>query len=192
MILRVGTAVLFSLLLSVSSVSAQGAPAPSAPTQGLSPADSSLDNALQSLPRFDSEEAPLPGAVIKFPTQQPPANSATLKFVLSDVVIEGDEILSQDELRPIFADAIGEEVTLLEAFSFLSKVQAAHRQAGFVFTRVIAPPQSIEGGVFKIQVVRAVIGDVVVEEPDGPVGAPLPLIDKICLLYTSPSPRDRG
>jgi len=170
MIWRLGSAVLFTLMLSVSGLSAQ---------TGADIGASTLDNTLDSLPRVNEEEAALPSAVIRFPTQQPPANSGTLSFVLSDVVIEGSNILPREDLRLLYADLIGQEVTLLQAFEVLAKVQAAHRDAGFLFTRVIAPPQSIDGGVFKIRVVEAVIGDVVIEEPDGPVGPPLPLVKKI-------------
>ena len=177
--LRIGPAVLFVLLASVSGLSAQTAtPTPDVLSTVATP-ESSLDNALQSLPRLDAEEAALPGAVIKFPTQQPPANSGTLKFILSDVAIEGAEILPRDSLQSIYAEMIGEEITLLEAFDILAKVQVAHREAGFIFTRVVAPPQSIDDGVFTIRVVEAVIGDVIIEEPEGSVGKPLPLIEKI-------------
>lgn len=175
----VGPAVLFALLASASNLSAQTV-TPIVPGAGsFGVGESTLDSALESLPRSDSEEAPLPGAVIKFPTQQPPANSGTLNFVLSDVVIEGAEILPPERLRTLYAEMIGQEVTLLQAFDVLSKVQAAHRDAGYIFTRVIAPPQSIDGGVFTLRVVEAVIGDVVIEEPEGSVGPPLPLIEKI-------------
>ena len=180
--LRLGATVLFSLLAGISGASAQTTLVPDSPTSPLQATplqDSSLNDALDALPRVDTEESALPGAVIKFPTQQPPANSGTLKFVLSDVVIEGPEILSQDTLRTLYADMIGQEITLLQAFDVLSKIQAAHREAGYVFTRVVAPPQSIDGGVFKVRVVEAVIGQVVIEEPEGPVGPPLPLIKKI-------------
>jgi len=164
-------------LLSASGLSAQSVvPGSSA---GPDVAGSTLDNTLESLPRVDSEESALPGAVIKFPTQQPPANSGTLKFVLTDVDIEGSDILPSEDLRLLYAEMLGEEITLLQAFDILSKVQAAHREAGFLFTRVVAPPQSIDGGVFKIRVVEAVIGEIVIEEPEGSVGAPLPLIEKI-------------
>jgi hemolysin activation/secretion protein len=133
----------------------------------------------QSLPRLNPEEAALPSAVIEFPTQQPPANSGTLSFVLTDLVVEGPEILPPEDLRPIYADMLGKQVTLLQAFDVLARVQAAHRDAGYVFTRVVAPPQEIDGGVFKIQVIEAFVGKVLVEEPEGAVGAPLPLIKKI-------------
>ena len=180
--LRLGATVLFSLLAGVASVAAQTAPPPDSaanPLQASPLQDSTLNKAIEALPRVDTEESALPGAVIKFPTQQPPANSGTLKFVLSDVVVEGPEILPPATLRTLYAEMIGQEVTLLQAFDILSKIQAAHREAGFVFTRVVAPPQSIDRGVFKVRVVEAVIGQVVIEEPEGPVGPPLPLIKKI-------------
>lgn len=137
------------------------------------------DDAVQSLPRENAEEAALPQAVIEFPTQQPPANSGTLSFVLNDIVVEGPEILPRESLRSLYTDLVGKQVTLLQAFDVLARIQAAHREAGFVFTRVVAPPQEIDGGVFKVQVIEAFIGDVVVEEPEGSVGPPLPLIEKI-------------
>lgn len=182
--LPMGPMALTFLFLGSAELSAQTTPTPSIdPVETLSvpvgTAASSLDDALESRPRFDPEEVALPGAVIKFPTQQPPANSGTLKFVLSDIVFEGAEILPPEDLRALFADRIGQEISLLEAFTILSEIQAAHRDEGYVFTRVVAPPQSIDGGVFKVRVVEAFIGDVIIEEPEGPVGAPMPLIEKL-------------
>jgi hemolysin activation/secretion protein len=163
---------LLALLASNSSALAQ--------TSVLNNADgSSLDSALEALPVVNPEEAALPAIEIEFPTQQPPANSSTLSFTLSDVAIEGPEIIPRDVLRATYADLIGTEITLLQAFDVLAEVQAAHRKAGYVFTRVIAPPQEIDAGIFTIQVVEAVIGAVKIEEPEGSIGAPMPLVEKI-------------
>lgn len=172
-----GPMALFACMAFASHVVVQSVPVSA---QSIGGADQSVENVIdQSLPRFNAEEAPLPGITIEFPTQQPPANAGTLSFVLADVAIDGPQIIAPEALRPIYADVIGKEITLLSAFQILARVQAAHREAGFVFTRVVAPPQTIEGGIFKIQVVEAVIGKIFIEEPEGSVGAPLPLIKKI-------------
>ena len=143
------------------------------------PLANTADDVVKTLPRTNAEEAPLPQAVIEFPTQQAPANSGTFSFVLSDIAIEGPEVVPRESLRPLYADLVGKQITLLQAFDVLAQIQAAHRDAGYVFTRVVAPPQEINGGIFTVQVVEAFIGDVVIEEPEGTVGPPLPLIDKI-------------
>lgn len=143
------------------------------------PVSTAQQDVLQTLPRANPEESALPGAVIKFKTQQPPANSATFSFVLTDVQIEGATILSPETLRPLYAEMVGKQISLVRAFDILAAVQAAHRDAGYVFTRVVAPPQTIEGGVFKLEVIEAVIGKVQIAEPEGSIGAPKPLVEKM-------------
>lgn len=133
----------------------------------------------RSSPVFDAEAAPLPGVSIEFATQQPPANAESLEFVLNDVALQGAQLLDPSQLRPLYADLIGRNITLLEAFGVIEAVQAAHRDAGFIFTRVVAPPQTIEDGVFRIQVVEATIGKVIIEEPEGDVGGPKPLVERM-------------
>jgi hemolysin activation/secretion protein len=174
---------LLAFLGSSSLAFAQTAPGPVVVPQNIAEisgiSGESLDTAVEALPTVNPEESALPNITIEFPTQQPPANSSTLNFRLSDIAIEGPEVVPRETLRPIYADLIGTEITLLKAFEVLEQIQAKHREAGYVFTRVIAPPQEIDAGIFKVQVVEAFIGKVEIEEPEGPVGAPMPLVRKI-------------
>ena len=140
------------------------------------PAQRVIDN---SLPVSNPEAAPLPDLTIDFPTQQPPANAATLNFVLKNVAVGGAKLLPAEDLRPLYADLIGKEITLLQAFGVIEEMQAEFRDAGYIFTRVIAPPQTIENGIFQVRIVEAAIGQVVIEQPEGDVGPPLPLIEQM-------------
>ena len=173
-----GPLALLACMASASAVLAQAV----TPNVPVSTAEQGIE---QALPRSNAEEAPLPGVVIEFPTQQPPANAGTLSFVLNDIVFQGAKILPPETLRSIYAEFIGTEITLLKAFEILAQVQSAHRDAGYVFTRVVAPPQAIDAGIFKIQVVEAFIGKVVIEQPEGSVGKVMPLVEKIANKLTT-------
>lgn len=127
----------------------------------------------------DAEAAPLPAVRIEFATQRPPANSTVLEFDLVDIDIDGPEILPRNLLRPTYEHLIGKRISLKEAFAIIDEILALHREAGFVFTRAIAPPQTIDNGVFRITIVEAKVGNVLVEEPEGSVGELRPLIESM-------------
>ena len=117
------------------------------------------------------------GPSVQFTSQRPPANAEEIVFDLNPIVVEGATLYDDMALSALYDDKIGKEVTLLEVFDIAGAIQKLYRDNDYVFTRVVVPAQSIEGGVVRIEVIEATIEAVSVEEPQDPVGPVTALVE---------------
>jgi len=117
------------------------------------------------------------GPSVQFTSQRPPANAEEISFDLNDVVIEGATLYENEALAALYKDKTGGEVTLLTIFDIAGAIQKLYREDDYVFTRVVVPAQSIEGGVVRIEVIEATIETVAVEEPEESVGPVSALVE---------------
>ncbi len=101
----------------------------------------------------------------------PPAGAEAVTIDLREIVVEGATAISETELREIYAEDLGRTVTLARLFEITGRIEAEYRNRGYVLTRAIIPAQTIEGGVFRIQVIEGFVGNVVLEGDVGPVRA---------------------
>lgn len=112
-------------------------------------------------------------------SQTPPANAADISFVLTAITLAGGTIYPKGLLAAIYGDRIGTTVTLLDLFSIAAQLQDRYREDGYLFTRVLVPAQDINGGAVLLELIEAVIEEVVIEEPAGPLGPVRALADVI-------------
>lgn len=129
---------------------------------------------------IDPMPGPLTGAPrIPVTSQTPPANAGDIRFTLGAVTLAGGTIYPEGRLEAIFADRIGTEITLIDLFSIAAELQARYREDGYLFTRVLVPAQEITGGDVRLELVEAVIEEVLIEEPAGPLGDVRALAEEI-------------
>lgn len=121
----------------------------------------------------DASRAPLPAT----PAGPPAIVTTEGGFVLRRVEVAGATAVPLDTLAAAWAARLGTEVSLTEAAALATAVQTAYRDAGFVFTRVIADAPG--DGVLRLTVVEARIDVVEIEEPDGPIGPLRTLMERI-------------
>ena len=114
---------------------------------------------------------------VQFTSQRPPANAEEIVFLLNEIVVEGATLYDNTALSALYEEKIGQEVTLLEVFDVAGAIQKRYRDDDYVFTRVVVPAQSIEGGLVRIEVIEATIEAVSVEEPEDPVGPVTALVE---------------
>ncbi|RCK45607.1 hypothetical protein TH25_17785 [Thalassospira profundimaris] len=112
-----------------------------------------------------------------------PAGAAEASFVLKTFEVEGATAFSTDELMPLYRDMLGKTITIADAFQVAANIERKYRNAGYVISRVVVPPQEVTDGVFKVRVIEGFISDIVVQEDVGPVSAAIkrllnPLIGK--------------
>jgi hemolysin activation/secretion protein len=116
---------------------------------------------LPPLPRVGPERAPAQpaiepdsgdGAVI--------AGTGGAGFELGGIVLEGATAIPTEELRPIWADQLGDEVTVAELQAIAGQIGAAYRARGFVLSQAVLPAQSVEGGVVRIAIVEGFVDEV--------------------------------
>ncbi|MEM1315178.1 MAG: POTRA domain-containing protein, partial [Pseudomonadota bacterium] len=119
------------------------------------------------------------GAGVRFTSQTPPSNADEIRFVLNALDVEGSSIYSDAEIVALAGDRLGREVSLVDVFAIAGELQARYRQDGYLFTRVVVPAQSIQGGAVRLEAIEAVLTVVEVEEPDVPVGPVIALAEAI-------------
>lgn len=68
---------------------------------------------------------------------------SNVSFTLKKVSIEGLTAVSEDKLAKVYADYIGEKVTLGTLQDITRRMTATLRNEGFVLSRAILPPQRI-------------------------------------------------
>ncbi len=123
--------------------------------------------------------APLTRTEIQFTSQKPPTNADEIRFQLNDIVYDGATIFGADALRAVYADELGQEVTLRRIYDIAGLVQGIYRDADYIFTRVVVPAQEIDGGIVRLEVIEAQVITVAIEEPGEPVGDVRELIERL-------------
>lgn len=92
-----------------------------------------------------------------------PDNVEELSLTLNDVVIEGSTVYSQDDFAYLYEHSIGQKIALAEVFRFADKITARYRNDGYILSRAIVPPQTIEDGIVRISIVEGFINEVRIE-----------------------------
>lgn len=92
-----------------------------------------------------------------------PKEAADITFALTDIEIEGASIYAPATFSSLYENALGTIVSLADIYEIANAITARYRNEGYVLSRAIVPPQRIEGGKVKIQVVEGYVDTVVVE-----------------------------
>jgi hemolysin activation/secretion protein len=105
-----------------------------------------------------------PGIVtIPAPNQQVPANAEGIRFVLSQLLLDGVTAYKPDALRTLYAASLGTEVTLAQVYRIVDALTARYRNDGYILSQVIVPAQSVENGVVHLQAIEGYVADVRIE-----------------------------
>lgn len=127
--------------------------------------------------RFKIEPRPaVSGApVITVDDQKGAQLKGSLSFVLKKVVIKDSTAYSEEQLKSIYADKIGQKISLNELNGVAAAITAKMRNDGYILSRAILPPQNINGGVVTIRIVEGHVNNVRIE---GDVGTGRNLIQQ--------------
>lgn len=117
------------------------------------------DTATSVSPQVEVKEAQI---------QNAPAGSENIKFQLQQLNIEGSSVYSDQELATIYKNKVGQTVSLAEVYGFAGDLTRKYRNDGYILTQVVVPPQTIEGGTAKLQVVEGYVGNVTVQDSSDP------------------------
>lgn len=108
------------------------------------------------------------------PELEAPAGAELQTFVLGGVVVEGSTVFSPADFAPLFADQVGQSVSLADIFAIANQATALYRDNGYILSRVVVPPQDIIGGTVTLQAVEGYIATVAI---DGNVGGDRALLE---------------
>lgn len=106
-----------------------------------------------------------------------PAGAEKIKFVLKSVELEGASVYSSKDLQSAYADKIGQTISLADVYSLAANLTAKYRNDGYILTQIIVPPQTIDGGVVRLQAVEGVLNQIKVDGP-GAQGSNANIINK--------------
>ena len=104
--------------------------------------------------------------VAKMQAQGAPAGAENIRFVLNGIRLEGNSSLSESQVRNVYSDRLGQEITLAELYEIAAGITTAYRNRGFVLSQVVIPPQTIEGGNPRLQVVEGYIDRIQIQAPE--------------------------
>jgi len=119
-----------------------------------------------------------PAALPQLPAAPAPADAGTGPSVeLSRVEIDGNRQLSTEMLQQQLGPVTGRRHTLAGMNALAARVMAIYREQGYPFVRAFVPPQKVEGGVLRIQVVEGVLGEARVSGTDPKVSSAQAFVD---------------
>ena len=92
--------------------------------------------------------------------QNMPANAEKIRFTLSQIHFEGVGTYKAEDIRHLYADKLGQSVTLADVYRIASAMTNKYRNDGYILTQVIVPPQTIDGGVVKLRAVEGFVDQI--------------------------------
>ncbi len=93
-----------------------------------------------------------------------PAALRAVRVTLHTVVLENTTVFSVDDISALTAPYLGREITGTEIFELAQSLTAHYRNAGYILTRVVVPPQTLGAdGRLVLQVIEGYIASVRVE-----------------------------
>lgn len=101
--------------------------------------------------------------VVKPETTPPVLESDTIRFFVKDIIFDGATVYSKAQLDRLAAQVRRKDVSLGDLYVLVQKITDHYRADGYVLAQAFLPPQSIEDGVVRIQVIEPYIDQVVVE-----------------------------
>jgi len=100
-------------------------------------------------------------------------------FVLRHVSISGAAAIPQDRLATTYQSYIGKKVSQADLAAIAAAVSDVYRAAGFHLSRAIVPPQDIQGGGLRIQVVEGSITELALKGDGAEQFGVRPMLDAV-------------
>lgn len=97
---------------------------------------------------------------------QAPAGAEKVTFTLNGITFSGATVYSDEQLQSVFAGSIGQTISLADLYAIAGKLTLKYRNDGYILTQVVVPPQEIDGGVARLQVVEGYVDAITVSRAD--------------------------
>lgn len=89
-------------------------------------------------------------------------------IAVTNFIISGNLIFKDEQLRPLLEHLRGKSWTLAQLMTSVQAITAFYEQAGYPLVSVTIPEQTLDNGVLRLEVLEAVWGDVLLEQPGTP------------------------
>lgn len=104
--------------------------------------------------------------IIKLPTKAQPKiklGTKEVKFTLGGIKFTDKTIIDEAQLKNLYIRQIGQQVSLTDLNNIVQAITAYYRNAGFVLTQAILPPQEINNhGIVAIQIIDGYVDKVII------------------------------
>lgn len=97
-----------------------------------------------------------------------PPEAEAIRFTLLAVEPDGGTVYAEAELRPLWAELLGQEISLADVFRLAEQLTARYRNDGYILSRALVPPQEISDGTVRLRIIEGYVDRVIIE------GEPLP------------------
>lgn len=92
-----------------------------------------------------------------------PAGADKFMLQLAGVSLEGLTVYAQADLEGLYADKVGKTISVADVYQIAAEITRKYRNAGYILTQVVVPPQTIESGNVRLQIVEGVVSKVSLE-----------------------------
>lgn len=83
-----------------------------------------------------------------------------IKFKLNKIILEGNTIYSDAQLRPLYQNDLHKTITVAHLFVIVQRITNYYRNNGYILSRAILAPQHVKGGVVKVKIIEGYINKV--------------------------------
>lgn len=113
----------------------------------------------------EQSRAKRPAALPTAPTLSGSGDARPM-FKLKGVTVEGATVLSGEAIADAYGPYLGKTVSQADLAAIAGRIGDLYRAAGYHLSRAIVPPQDVDGGRIRIQVIEGRITEVVVKGDD--------------------------
>lgn len=120
----------------------------------------------RGIPRIDVPdlEPVMPSFSVELPGGTGPAPGAADETVaFEDALIDGVTVYGDETFEPLLAGLRGREITLEQLFGIAAAIQKRYVEDGYFLSFAYLPPQTVDDGNYRIQVVEGYVASVTVE-----------------------------
>jgi hemolysin activation/secretion protein len=111
----------------------------------------------------DAEISVPPVTVEQPPAEEPALATPGPRFPITDFRVSGNTLLAPSRVDELLAPFVGPDRTLADTQAARDALQKAYEDEGFLAVAVSIPPQTVAGGVVRLEVIEARVGEVTVE-----------------------------
>jgi hemolysin activation/secretion protein len=117
----------------------------------------------RGLDREAERPSQLDGSITVRDDDAPAQTLSTEKvFTLQSVVVENSTVYQQSDIDVLLAQYLGQEASFADLDAITREVTRKYRADGYVFSRAVLPPQKIEDGIVRLQVIEGRVTNVTV------------------------------
>ncbi|HEY4255097.1 MAG TPA: ShlB/FhaC/HecB family hemolysin secretion/activation protein [Chlamydiales bacterium] len=131
---------------------------PPVPSAGI--IERELEKEYEATPLEPKKE--LPDVQIDIPEEKLEIPEGT-SLEVKEVEIQGNEAISCEEIEKWVEGFLGEELTLKDIYALCQAIDRGYAKRGYFLARAYPPPQTVEGGVLRIEVLEGRLGEVHIE-----------------------------